>query len=1168
MRSITHLLLPFRKLLRFSTLAAFAALPSAPLSANMQLGQNLDSITYYSTAPAFANCMKMASSWATIQDGNPSNDTGYASHIPLRSDGYPQVVPFSTPIGQQRVLAYAPIYENGTHRIRANGTGTIVVDGPGFFNQTIQVNGSVTVDAVISGAHNLADPHWDQTVPALRQEPSLFTIKILTSSSSDPIRNISIMRPGYLSASVHAFDADLLSHLNGVSVIRFMDWQATNNSPRTAFNINANSRDYYTQSTNDGVAADYLFDLAAAVNADLWLCVPHMMTDQGIHDMAIHAANRLPAGRKLYIEYTNEHWNGMFTAHNYIASQPWAGNNLDKKYGTRAKQIFDIFTQRFNAAGKGSQLRRVLANQAANVSRMADSLSTAETSTDLLAIAPYFGTVYTSAPNPLPSFTALASDTHTKFPEVRSWLNSYKNLSQQTGKPLICYEGGQHYVGAFGQENNHPLTQQLVSFNRQPVMAQLYTTYLNDLHNAGVTLFCNFSLAGRFSKSGSWGTKEFWAQNIGPNQGQALKLWAVLNFINNPPSGGGGGGSGGGSTSLPQVGDTIALRAAVNNNYVSADNSGQSPLIANKTSVGNSEKFTVLDAGSGWIGLRSHANNLFVVAENAGAASLIANRTAIGAWERFRFVDAGNNQVALQAQINNNYVRAASATQPLIASATTIGSQERFTWQLDTGGGSGGGGGGASNGLALNKPATASSNEPGNTPDKANDGSNATRWAASSGSMPQWWQVDLGQASTITALELVFEGPSKWKYRVEARATTTDAWTTLTDQTGNNNTAQTYNHSIGTAGSNKRYVRVTVTGYDGGFYWASLWDVKVIGTTGSSGGGGGGGGGGGNGHPGAGLGTGTITRDVWNNIFGTAIADIPLATTPSSTGTLNSFEVPTNVADNYGQRVEGFLHPSTSGSYTFWIAGDDSVELWLSTNDNPSNATRIAHHSGWTNPREWAKYPSQKSAPINLTAGQKYHIRALMKEGGGGDSLAVSWRLNSTNPATNDGTFIIPGSALSPRASGSGGGGGSAQPVSLETYDPPAAKSPPTHRLFSEGTASGGSCAVLESTATGQFVTYAIPNVAAGTYTIYIRHKRATNRAIFQVATADTLGGSYTNRGSPIDAYSGSFDYVEVPAGTVTFSSAGTKFVRFTTTGKNASSSSFWMAIDRVRLQP
>lgn len=140
-------------------------------------------------------------------------------------------------------------------------------------------------------------------------------------------------------------------------------------------------------------------------------------------------------------------------------------------------------------------------------------------------------------------------------------------------------------------------------------------------------------------------------------------------------------------------------------------------------------------------------------------------------------------------------------------------------------------------------------------------------------------------------------------------------------------------------------------------------------------------------------GTGSITREVWNNIAGYSISSIPVTTTPSSTGSLTIFKSPANVADNYGQRIRGYVCPPLTGNYIFWIASDDNSELWLSTNDLPANRQKIASVTGWTASQEWTKYPSQQSVSKYLVAGQKYYIEALHKEVSQGDHLEVGWQL-------------------------------------------------------------------------------------------------------------------------------------------------------------------------------
>ena len=140
-----------------------------------------------------------------------------------------------------------------------------------------------------------------------------------------------------------------------------------------------------------------------------------------------------------------------------------------------------------------------------------------------------------------------------------------------------------------------------------------------------------------------------------------------------------------------------------------------------------------------------------------------------------------------------------------------------------------------------------------------------------------------------------------------------------------------------------------------------------------------------------------LLREVYADIPGT---EVQLLTqhpsypgAPSSSQRIKArFEAPTDVSSNYGQRMHGYIKPPVTGSFTFWISSDDNGQLWLSTNDSPGNAKKIAEVPGWTNPQEWNKYAQQKSAQVFLEKGKYYYISALMKEGTGGDNLAVGWQ--------------------------------------------------------------------------------------------------------------------------------------------------------------------------------
>ncbi len=164
---------------------------------------------------------------------------------------------------------------------------------------------------------------------------------------------------------------------------------------------------------------------------------------------------------------------------------------------------------------------------------------------------------------------------------------------------------------------------------------------------------------------------------------------------------------------------------------------------------------------------------------------------------------------------------------------------------------------------------------------------------------------------------------------------------------------------------------------------------------------------------------GGILREFWSGVPGKTVASLtswpafPLA--PSGTSLQPAFVAPSNWADTYGTRMRGYVTAPLSGMYTFWIAGDDQCELWLSPFTGlEQDKLLIATVPSATAPLAWNTFPQQRSATIALTAGQSYYIEALQKEGFGGDCLAVGWQLP-------DASFErpIPGLRLTPALVGS-----------------------------------------------------------------------------------------------------------------------------------------------------
>ncbi|MGH8047678.1 MAG: GDSL-type esterase/lipase family protein [Chthoniobacterales bacterium] len=136
------------------------------------------------------------------------------------------------------------------------------------------------------------------------------------------------------------------------------------------------------------------------------------------------------------------------------------------------------------------------------------------------------------------------------------------------------------------------------------------------------------------------------------------------------------------------IGQLINLKSKANNLFVSADNGGNSPLIANRTSAGGWEQFLVIDAslgvGNGIIGLQAMANNKYVCADMgiANPPQPIANRTSVGgAWECFVWTPQADGSVGIQAQANNKFITVNPSAPTLTASQAAIGGAwEVFNW--------------------------------------------------------------------------------------------------------------------------------------------------------------------------------------------------------------------------------------------------------------------------------------------------------------------------------------------------------------------------------------------------------------------------------------------------------------------------------------------------------
>ncbi len=158
---------------------------------------------------------------------------------------------------------------------------------------------------------------------------------------------------------------------------------------------------------------------------------------------------------------------------------------------------------------------------------------------------------------------------------------------------------------------------------------------------------------------------------------------------------------------------------------------------------------------------------------------------------------------------------------------------------------------------------------------------------------------------------------------------------------------------------------------------------------------------------------GSITQEYWTNLPGSNVSDLTSASvypnSPTGGTTLSSMEAPQNFGDNFGQRIVGYISPPQTGIYTFYVAGDDSAALYLSTDAQAANKRLVATAPSATAPHEWTKFPQQRSTGVRLQAGQRYYIEAVGKDAAGADHLAAAWTLpDGSFAGPIDGQFLEP----------------------------------------------------------------------------------------------------------------------------------------------------------------
>lgn len=485
-------------------------------SSHPQLGMNLGQVVSYTSQWPFVDAMKLSRPWISGREGAAFGEGG---PLKLTPEGWIASL-------EPEQFAETIMFDNGQGHYPA-GRYTLLYEGEGEM--------SFTFDSA-----KIVNQQPGRMLLDVTPMDTGIWLKISQTNPQNPIRNLRLILPGLeKAASQQLFHPLFLERLQPFKTLRFMNWMETNGSELQEWG----DRPQVTDATqaSQGVALEYLIDLANTLQANPWFTLPHKASDDYVRQFAAMVRDRLDPGLKIYVEYSNEVWNGApdFSQHQYAQAQGLALGLSDdpyqaslRYYSQRSVEVFKIWESVF---GGRDRMVRVLAAQYANpwTAEQVLNWKDAYKSADAYAIAPYFSGEWDyleNLPRLLKSSEAeiwqkMEEEIQSYGPYIRE---NYARIRDEFGLDLIAYEGGQHLTSAaFGEEHEEKITQLFTSLNRHPRMATLYTLYLNQWKEVGGGLFCHFVDVTPYTRFGSWGALEYQDQPLET----APKYRALVDFI-------------------------------------------------------------------------------------------------------------------------------------------------------------------------------------------------------------------------------------------------------------------------------------------------------------------------------------------------------------------------------------------------------------------------------------------------------------------------------------------------------------------------------------------------------------------------------------------------------------------------------------------------------------
>lgn len=383
--------------------------------------------------------------------------------------------------------------------------------------------------------------------------------------AADPIRDLVMVREDRAAALAQGavFNPDWLARLQGVRLLRFMDWMATNNSVLERLADRPRPDDFTW--ARAGVPMEVMLALANALRADPWFTIPHRAEDALVREMATLARDGLDPGLRAYVEYSNEVWNWQFEQARWaddMGRARWGdATSWVQFYALRAMQVAGIWRDAFGPQG-ADRLVRVISSQTGWLGLedqilnaplvVAEGLPAPAAAFDAYAVTGYFAAAL-GTPERLGvlrgwlaeslAAAALQADAQGLTGQSRQdWLAAHRldlaisraaaelengfvtgqaedtlehliaqvwphhaRAARDAGLDLVMYEGGTHVVAQGAAVDDAELTAFFHALNYSPEMAALYARLLAGWAAVSAAPFNAFTDVEVPTRWGSWG---------------------------------------------------------------------------------------------------------------------------------------------------------------------------------------------------------------------------------------------------------------------------------------------------------------------------------------------------------------------------------------------------------------------------------------------------------------------------------------------------------------------------------------------------------------------------------------------------------------------------------------------------------------------------------------